>query len=48
MKVLVHDGRLNNPACSPLEEVVLDLQSRTDAMHVLLRQLYTRWAEPWV
>ena len=42
---LVRQNSLDNPACSPLEEVGLDLQSQTDAMHGLLRQLYMRWAE---
>jgi len=45
---LARQNTLSNPACSPLKEVGLDLRSRTDAMHVLLRQLYTRWAEAWV
>ncbi len=42
---LVRQNSLDNPACSPLEEIGLDLQSQTDAMHGLLRQLYMRWAE---
>ncbi len=45
---LARQNALGNPACSPLEEARLDLQSRTDAMHGLLRQLYKRWADAWV
>lgn len=34
-----------NPACSPFEEVLSDLPTRTQQMRGTLRQLYSRWVQ---